>query len=352
MVKRKVDGLDGSTLPPARLMAANEKSVRSKALEAMAIYLANGAQDEREDLSSSEGSEWEQPYKPDSRLKDAALTTLWKGVFYSFWMSDKPIAQQADAAAIANLVLAIRPKRVTGRAARTRCALRLLQGFWTTVREEWRGIDRLRTDKYYMLIRNVLRASFLLLAREQWDLHAIREHNELLRSESCGPLRVDSNKTPLGVSYHVASIYLEELDTALRLSSSEEDETKPALDLLELLEPLLQAMDEAPTKAVFVKLREFVVDPLIHVRSVDKVDEVPSSNRARTSEDADPQSLSAYPILFAALQHTPSVQEVRLTILRALFARGARDSTSAVARHRYYAICAESEVAEDELAIA
>lgn len=65
-----------------------------------------------------------------------------------FWMSDKPLVQQALANDIALLTLAVRPKkgpeRPLGRVARFRSAMCYLRGFWEAVVREWEGLDRLR----------------------------------------------------------------------------------------------------------------------------------------------------------------------------------------------------------------
>lgn len=47
-------------------------------------------------------------------------------------------------------------------------------------------LDRL--DKFYLLLRRFVGASFRLLAREQWDLDAIKAYNEVLTGEG-GPLK-------------------------------------------------------------------------------------------------------------------------------------------------------------------
>ena len=52
-----------------------------------------------------------------------------------FWMSDKPLVQQALASEIAEIVLKI-PK--------TSFSLAFLRGFWEALVREWPGIDRLR----------------------------------------------------------------------------------------------------------------------------------------------------------------------------------------------------------------
>ncbi|MGH0136488.1 UNVERIFIED_CONTAM: hypothetical protein FKN15_061131 [Acipenser sinensis] len=44
-----------------------------------------------------------------------------------------------------------------------------LETFLQTMNREWNGIDRLRLDKFYKLIRMVLRQSFEMLKRGSWD---------------------------------------------------------------------------------------------------------------------------------------------------------------------------------------
>jgi ribosomal RNA-processing protein 1 len=63
------------------------------------------------------------------------MAKLWKGIFYCFWMSDKPVVQQALAADLAELLLNIKD---------TRASLDFLKGFWDMIVREWAGIDRLR----------------------------------------------------------------------------------------------------------------------------------------------------------------------------------------------------------------
>ena len=57
--------------------------------------------------------------------------------YYSsgFWMSDKPLVQQAVAGELAELVLTITD---------VPSSLNFLRGFWTMTVREWNGIDRLR----------------------------------------------------------------------------------------------------------------------------------------------------------------------------------------------------------------
>ena len=84
---------------------------------------------------------------------DLELAKLWKGIFYcafpishpcqgayrvleeGYWMSDKPLVQQALATELADILLKIPDPS---------SSLLFLKGFWQTIVREWAGIDRLR----------------------------------------------------------------------------------------------------------------------------------------------------------------------------------------------------------------
>ena len=91
-----------------------EKKIRDKAIKNLSVFLSDPS---RDDIS-----------KPD-------MDRLWKGIFYGFWMSDKPVVQQALAGELAELILTI---------TTTTSSISFLHGFWRTIVREWNGIDRLR----------------------------------------------------------------------------------------------------------------------------------------------------------------------------------------------------------------
>ncbi|XP_072470933.1 ribosomal RNA processing protein 1 homolog B isoform X4 [Notamacropus eugenii] len=82
-----------------------------------------------------------------------------------------------------------------------------IQTFWKTMNREWKGIDQQRLDKYYMLIRLVLRQSFEVLKRNGWDESRIKLFLDVLMKEILHP---ESN-SPNGVKFHFIDIYLDEL---------------------------------------------------------------------------------------------------------------------------------------------
>uniref|UniRef100_A0A663N7K1 Ribosomal RNA processing 1B n=1 Tax=Athene cunicularia TaxID=194338 RepID=A0A663N7K1_ATHCN len=126
------------------------------------------------------------------------LLKIWKGLFYCMWMQDKPLLQEELAGNISQLIHVIQ---------NTEARHLFIQTFWQTMNREWNGIDNLRLDKYYMLMRMILRQSFEVLKRNEWDESLIELFLQLLMKEIMDP---DSN-APTGIKLHFIDIYLDEL---------------------------------------------------------------------------------------------------------------------------------------------
>ncbi|XP_030090538.2 ribosomal RNA processing protein 1 homolog B [Serinus canaria] len=126
------------------------------------------------------------------------LLKIWKGLFYCMWMQDKPLLQEELAANISQLIHVFQ---------NTETRHLFIQTFWQTMNREWNGIDNLRLDKYYMLMRLILRQSFEVLKRNEWDEGLVEPLLQLLMKEVMDP---DSN-SPTGIKFHFIDIYLDEL---------------------------------------------------------------------------------------------------------------------------------------------
>ena len=115
------------------LTALLDKKTRDKAIKNLSVFLS---------VSGSDA------------LPKNELAKLWKGIFYcacvsslltsdaltltqikGYWMSDKPLVQQALATEIAEIILEITDVSVS---------LAFLRGFWESTVREWNSIDRLR----------------------------------------------------------------------------------------------------------------------------------------------------------------------------------------------------------------
>ena len=95
---------------------------------------------------------------------------LWKGLHYCFWMSDKPPVQQHLAIILSNLVSSLPLSH----------AIIYLQGFWMSMVKEWHNLDRIRLNKFYLLIRKFHSSTFKWLAAMNWDTQYINAYTALL----------------------------------------------------------------------------------------------------------------------------------------------------------------------------
>lgn len=233
-----------------------------------------------------------------------AYSTVWtstldvnRSVTYifltGFWMSDKPLVQQALATELANIVLAIPDAQGS---------LNFLRGFWRTTVREWAGIDRLRfvsfqvfdiafkdwcspllsMDKFYMLVRRFVNASFRLLTQERWKTSLVDHHN-LILDEQGGPLWWDlcqhvdevaltsrisptDQRVPVGLIYHISDVYLEELDRALAGTKNTHLD-QDQLPLSKLVSPWLPLLSRVQATSTHRHITDHVLVPLLDALS-------------------------------------------------------------------------------------
>ncbi|KAI9499530.1 hypothetical protein BDB00DRAFT_794361 [Zychaea mexicana] len=206
-----------TTLPFGKQLAANEKKTRDKAVSALRRYISSSPELSRVDL-----------------LK------LWKGLFYCYWMSDKPLVQQDLSEKLGSLVLDIPADN----------AIPFLEAFWETHCSEWHGLDRIRLDKYYMLLRRVIFYSFLFLANHDWNEENVEEYTTMLLN---GPLHPTDRKKPDSIRYHIFDVYFEELDKVMELQREQGEEVHLSMESIE--RPIQVAATESINKVVRTKAK-------------------------------------------------------------------------------------------------
>ncbi|XP_051464594.1 ribosomal RNA processing protein 1 homolog B isoform X2 [Apus apus] len=164
----------------AQRLAANEKRIRDRAVKKLRGYISVRTQ------------------RPAGGFSQDELLKIWKGLFYCMWMQDKPLLQEELAGNISQLIHVIQ---------NTEARHLFIQTFWQTMNREWNGIDNLRLDKYYMLMRMILRQSFEVLKRNEWDESLTEVFLQLLMKEVMDPV----SNSPTGIKLHFIDIYLDEL---------------------------------------------------------------------------------------------------------------------------------------------
>ncbi|XP_039599972.1 ribosomal RNA processing protein 1 homolog A-like isoform X1 [Polypterus senegalus] len=175
-----------SKLPPeiqfAQKLASNETDVRKRAITKLRKYMKMRSQ------KSSGGFNYNE------------LLKIWKGLFYCMWMQDKPLLQEEMSHVISRLMHSLQ---------NIDAQYLFLETFLQTMNCEWNGIDRLRVDKFYMLVRHILRRTFEVLQNHKWEDSLMKRFLNMLNSKV---LDVSSG-APQGIRFHILDIYMQELAT-------------------------------------------------------------------------------------------------------------------------------------------
>ncbi|XP_067897409.1 ribosomal RNA processing protein 1 homolog A [Heterodontus francisci] len=165
----------------AQRLASNEKRFRDRAVSKLRRYLSARSQRLSGGFSQEE------------------LLKIWKGIFYCMWMQDKPLLQEELGNSIAQLIHTFR---------NLEAKFLFMETFFQTMNREWNGIDRLRLDKFYMLIRLVLRQFLEELKNMSWDDGVVSRFLSCVTNEVLNPTR---NTAASGIRFHFIDIYLQEL---------------------------------------------------------------------------------------------------------------------------------------------
>ncbi|KAM0723239.1 hypothetical protein Q7P37_001439 [Cladosporium fusiforme] len=202
--------------PFIKQLASSNRTTRDRALSTLRTYL-----------------------KRNANLSESECLKLWKGLYYTMWMSDKPRNQQQLARDLAALlhVLTTRQNFLT-----------FVDGFWKTMSREWSGIDALRMDKFLYLVRCYVQEGFQYLRKARWEEELVEEYLGVLEAT---PFEARDVRIPNGLRYHVMDLYVDELDKA------DEDSVAP---VEKLVAPLRRMGKESPNKAARKRVAEALDD--------------------------------------------------------------------------------------------
>lgn len=128
-------------------------------------------------------------------IDDLDMLKLWKALYYCMWLADKQAVQMELASELANLSDHFR---------NTEVQMKYFTLFFRIMLREWSFLDQYRVNKFYSLIRIMLNKLFTLLKQANWNESNITQMVEMLQQEVL-------TKTPNGIRYHLADIYLPEL---------------------------------------------------------------------------------------------------------------------------------------------
>ncbi|RLV94992.1 Ribosomal RNA-processing protein 1 [Spathaspora sp. JA1] len=221
-----------STSAFVKNLASNSRNTRDAALESLETYLSTTS----------------------AKLTLLDYEKLWKGLYFSVWFSDRPRTQERLCESLGRLYSEVIPL--------SRFPL-FLDAFFNVIILTWPDIDQWRIDKFYLLIRRVVRHSFKRLKKENWDEKVVGEFVQVLE----GAVLSGKKNVPVALPYHLCDIYLDELELVmfeeLKSEQDEVDESKGeegyAEKYEELLKKKLQAVDDIPVTTLispFAKLNK------------------------------------------------------------------------------------------------
>ncbi|KAH0655217.1 ribosomal RNA processing protein 1 homolog [Solanum tuberosum] len=179
-----------------------------------------------------------------TQLDDDDMKKLWKGLFYCLWHSDKAPAQ----ALLINRICSMVKTLDFG------LCLHYFSAFLITLRREWNGIDHLRLDKFYLLIRKFLRSVFELMRKYDWNLEIMGKCTEILENNA---FLATDKLLGHGVNYHIASVFLDEIKGCFI----------PVQDdvVVCLFKPFLSVLGKSEDKIMVGKVKNCVFEELLKI---------------------------------------------------------------------------------------
>uniref|UniRef100_A0A0E0KW76 Ribosomal RNA processing protein n=1 Tax=Oryza punctata TaxID=4537 RepID=A0A0E0KW76_ORYPU len=176
-------------------------------------------------------------------LSASDLLKLWKGLFFCFWHSDKPLYQSS---------LATRLAAGVSSGPSPAAAAAFFAAYLATLRREWVHIDTHRLDKFYLLNRRFLHHAFLLLAANSFATDLTSQVISILSEKVLLPEADNvAAGSPRGLGYHVAEVFLDELSPVLPVS----------LQTMEvLLSPFFAVLEKSSDRVMVAKVKSSVFE--------------------------------------------------------------------------------------------
>lgn len=128
-------------------------------------------------------------------LSDMEMLKLWKALFYCVWLSDKPNVQNELCLSLADIISVFQS---------TSLSFKYVRMFLRTILREWHNLDQYRLNKFYTLVRVMIRSSLQLLYGQKFPKKATSQFLSALQEELL-------MHVPNGLRFHVTDIYLDEL---------------------------------------------------------------------------------------------------------------------------------------------
>ena len=136
-----------------------------------------------------------QSYISKNTFESLELLKLWKALYYCLWLTDKQEVQLELANFLSGLLQYCKDDEAM---------LDFFAAFWNTVMREWGSLDQHRVNKFYSLMRSMLRETFTILEGRAWPDEISIAMVDIIDQQviQC---------RPNGPRFHLGDIILEEL---------------------------------------------------------------------------------------------------------------------------------------------
>jgi len=156
---------------------------------------------------------------------------LWKILYLWFWFADSIHSQISFANDLSSLVLKCSKK----------ASLTYFGSFFSIINQKWFTIDKLRLDKFMMLVRKFMISMFVVFSREHWTPEIISPYMKYLTDLLLAHTLTSNILPNSGLIYHLCDIFIVELINICNRNN----EQLPKKALLNMLQPFIQFLLEA-----------------------------------------------------------------------------------------------------------
>ncbi|RCK64752.1 Ribosomal RNA-processing protein 1 [Candida viswanathii] len=226
-------------------LASSDKKTRDAALESLQNFL-----------------------KTKKSLSLLDLKKIWKGLYYSMWYCDRSKAQERLSENLGKLY---------SECINAELFNEFTLAFWEILVIEWKNLDQWRLDKFYLLIRRILRHNLKFLKSQEWDEELVNAWIGVLEKSVLS----GDDSVSMALPYHMCDIFIDELQLVLfeeiqeeidefdEENASIEDKTEmlkkkveivDGVPVLKLIEPFAKLNKDAKLKTLREKCKEDVLD--------------------------------------------------------------------------------------------
>ena len=133
-----------------------------------------------------------------TKISELDMSKLWKALYYCLWLADKAPIQYELAKRISEMQFSFKKNKLW---------LLFFKIFFRILFREWDKLDQYRVNKFYTLIRMIVKDSIVKLSSARWPNKTLNNYLQIIEQEILV-------KKPNGIRFHLADIYLSEIANA------------------------------------------------------------------------------------------------------------------------------------------